>query len=143
MGSLVTKSTFVNAPVDEVRRVILDVEGYPSWQKEMEKVEIVSRDDHGRPSEVRFEISTMGQKADYTLVFSYPEENTIESHLTRGETIVKQDQLYRLTVENDGTELNYSLDISIKWEVPDFMLSAIINKGIKNNLTGIKSQAEG
>lgn len=143
MSGTVTKSTVVKSPPEKVRQVILDVESYPAWQKEMQKVVILTKDDDGRPETARFDISTMGQKATYTLAFSYPDENQIETHLTEGDMITKQDQLYRLSPAPGGcTEIDYSLDISIKWQVPDFMLNAIINKGIKNNLGGIKAQAE-
>jgi ribosome-associated toxin RatA of RatAB toxin-antitoxin module len=142
MSGTISKSTFVKAPVDRVRQVILDVEAYPSWQREMQKVVVLSKDDQDRPGTARFDISAMGQKATYTLAFTYPDEHTIESHLTEGDMITTQDQVYRLAEGAGGTELTYSLDILIKWTVPDFMLNAIINKGIKNNLTGIKEQAE-
>lgn len=60
----------------------------------------------------------MGQKAAYTLAFSYPAEHTIETRLTEGDMITKQDQLYRLTPGDGGTELDYSLDIQIKCRCP-------------------------
>jgi ribosome-associated toxin RatA of RatAB toxin-antitoxin module len=142
MTSKISKSTLVNAPVEKIMRVILDVEAYPSWQKEMERVVVLSEDGQGRPETAKFDISAMGQKACYTLAFSYPEQHTIETHLTEGDMITQQDQVYRLTPADGGTEVDYSLDIMIKWQVPDFMLNAIINKGIKNSLTGIKAQAE-
>lgn len=142
MSSTVSKSTFVKAPAERIMQVILDVEAYPSWQKEMEQVVVLSTDTQGRPETARFNVSSMGQKAAYTLAFSYPQEHTVETHLTEGDMMTKQDQLYRLTPADGGTEVDYSLDISIKWQVPDFMLNAIINKGIKNSLAGIKAQAE-
>jgi ribosome-associated toxin RatA of RatAB toxin-antitoxin module len=143
MSGTVTKSTIVQSTPEKVRQVILDVEAYPGWQREMESVAILTKDQHGRPESVKFDVSAMGQKAGYTLTFSYPDENTIESHLTDGDLITKQDQRYRLTaIPGGGTEIDYSLDITIKWQVPDFMINAIINKGIKTNLGGIKAQAE-
>lgn len=143
MSGTVTKSIIVNSSPKKVREVILDVENYPSWQKEMQEVTILDRDDQGRPETVKFDVSVMGQKASYTLAFSYPDENTVETHLTKGDMITKQDQLYRITPASGGnTELDYSLDILIKWQVPDFMINSIINKGIKGNLGGIKEQAE-
>jgi ribosome-associated toxin RatA of RatAB toxin-antitoxin module len=143
MSGAVTKSIIVNSSPEKVREVILDVENYPAWQKEMQQVVILGEDDKARPETVKFDISAMGQKASYTLVFSYPDENTIQTRLTDGDMITKQDQLYRLNAAaGGGTELDYTLDIMIKWQVPEFMINAIINKGIKGNLGGIKEQAE-
>jgi carbon monoxide dehydrogenase subunit G len=142
MSSSITESTTIKAPIETVQSVILDVEAYPIWQKEMQKVEILEKDDQGRPATVKFDVSAMGQKAGYTLAFSYPDSSTITSTLTEGDMIVKQEQTYQLVQYGAGTKLIYSLDIAIKWTVPDFMLKSIINKGIKGNLSGIKSQSE-
>lgn len=142
MSSTITKSATVDASPETVAGVILDVEAYPKWQREMKTVTAVTKDDEGRPVTVNFAISTMGQAATYTLEFSYPQPNVIVSRLTEGDMITKQDQTYTLTAVGEKTELEYSLDIAIKWQVPPFMLNAIINKGIKSNLTGIKSVAE-
>ncbi|MFF3570077.1 SRPBCC family protein [Nocardia jiangxiensis] len=143
MSNSIAESTTIKATAEKVRSAILDVEAYPTWQKEMLKVEIVDKDALGRPATVKFDISAMGQKASYTLVYSYPDETTIETHLTEGDTIVKQDQTYGITSVAAGVELNYQLDMAVKWSVPDFMLKAIINKGIKGTLTGIKTRSEG
>lgn len=142
MSSSITESTTIKAPIEAVQSVILDVEAYPTWQKEMQKVEILEKDDQGRPATVKFDVSAMGQKAGYTLAFSYPDSSTITSTLTEGDMIVKQEQTYQLVQDGAGTKLIYTLDIAIKWTVPDFMLKSIINKGIKGNLSGIKSQSE-
>ncbi|MFV9453497.1 SRPBCC family protein [Rhodococcus sp. NM-2] len=142
MSSSITESTTIQAPIETVQSVILDVEAYPIWQKEMQKVEILEKDDQGRPATVKFDVSAMGQKAGYTLAFSYPDSSTITSTLTEGDMIVKQEQTYQLVQDGAGTKLIYSLDIAIKWTVPDFMLKSIINKGIKGNLSGIKTQSE-
>lgn len=142
MSSKVTKTEVVSAPPEKVAAVILDVEGYPNWQREMKKVSVLSKDDTGRPLTATFAISAMGQAAEYTVAFDYPAPNVIATHLTEGDMIVKQEQTYTL-VEADGkTRLEYSLDMAVKWPVPDFMISAIINKGIKGNLSGIKTVAE-
>ncbi|WP_067678817.1 SRPBCC family protein [Nocardia miyunensis] len=142
MSNSIAESTTIKATAEKVKSTILDVEAYPTWQKEMLKVEIVDKDALGRPATVKFDISAMGQKASYTLVYSYPDETTIKTHLTEGDTIVRQDQTYGITTGAAGVELNYQLDMAVKWSVPDFMLKAIINKGIKGTLTGIKTRSE-
>lgn len=141
MSDKVTSVEIAASP-DAVRAAILDLEGYPAWQREMKKVTVVGRDDEGRPRTVAFDIAVAGQTASYTLEFSYPEPNVITSTLTEGSLITKQDQTYTLTEVAGGTQLDYSLDIDIKWPVPDFMLAAIINKGVKTNVGGIKKTAE-
>lgn len=142
MSGTMSKTEVVSAPAEKVRSVILDVEAYPNWQREMKKVVLLSKDEEGRPLTAKFDISTMGQAATYTLEFGYPRPNVIVSHLTEGDMMTMQEQTYTLNEVGEKTELEYSLDILIKWQVPPFMLDAIIKKGVKSNLSGIKRVAE-
>jgi ribosome-associated toxin RatA of RatAB toxin-antitoxin module len=142
MGDKVSTTSVISASPEAVRAAILDLEGYPQWQREMKKVTVVAKDDNGRPKTVTFDIAVAGQTAAYTLEYTYPADNAISSRLTEGSLITKQDQDYVLTEVPGGTQLDYSLDIDIKWSVPDFMLKAIINKGVKTNVNGIKKTAE-
>jgi ribosome-associated toxin RatA of RatAB toxin-antitoxin module len=142
MSNKVTSTSVISATPDQVRAAILNLEGYPAWQREMKSVVIKERDDQGRPMTVVFDVAVAGQSAGYTLEFSYPADNVIASTLTEGNLITKQDQTYTLTEVGGGTQLEYSLDIAVKWEIPDFMLNAIIKKGVKTNTGGIKKNAE-
>jgi hypothetical protein len=142
MSNQVTSTSTINANPDKVRAAILDLEGYPAWQREMKSVVIKERDGEGRPKTVVFDVAVAGQSAGYTLEFSYPADNVISSTLTEGSLITKQDQTYTLTEVSGGTEMVYTLDIAVKWDIPDFMLNAIIKKGVKTNTSGVKKNAE-
>jgi ribosome-associated toxin RatA of RatAB toxin-antitoxin module len=142
LSESVTSTSVISARPEAVRAAILDLEGYPEWQREMKKVVVTEKDDEGRPKTAVFDIAVAGQAASYTLEYTYPAENAIRSRLTEGSLITKQDQDYVLTEVPGGTQLEYSLDIEIKWSVPDFMLKAIVNKGVKTNVSGIKKTAE-
>ena len=142
MSESITSTSVITASPEAVRAAILDLEGYPLWQREMKKVVVTEKDDEGRPKTVVFDIAVAGQSASYTHDFTYPAENAIRSRLTAGSLITKQDQDYVLTEVAGGTQLEYTLDIEIKWPVPEFMLTAIINKGVKTNVGGIKKTAE-
>jgi len=142
MSNQLTVTETIKATPDDVRAAILDLEGYPQWQREMKTVVITDKDEQGRPKTATFDIAVAGQAATYTLEYSYPDADTIESRLAEGSLITKQDQTYRLTDRDGATELRYSLDMAVKWEIPDFMLNAIIKKGVKTNVNGIKKNAE-
>jgi ribosome-associated toxin RatA of RatAB toxin-antitoxin module len=142
MSNQVTTTTLIKAPGDKVRAAILDLEGYPAWQREMKSVVVKERDEQGRPSVVVFDVAVAGQSAGYTLQYSYPSDDVISSTLTEGSLITKQDQTYTLTPVAEGTQLDYALDMAVKWDIPDFMLNAIIKKGVKTNTNGIKKNAE-
>lgn len=142
MSTTVTKSSFVEAPPEKVSAIILDLDSYPSWQKEVQKVDIVSTDDEGRPLEAKFSMSSMGQHANYTLAYSYADNLTVATRLTDGDLITKLDQLYELLEVDGGTEVRYSLDMDVKWQVPEFIIKSIVSKGVRTNLEGIKSRGE-
>lgn len=142
MSNAVTSTTLISASPERVRAAILDLENYPSWQREMKTVTVKETDEQGRPRTVVFEVAVAGQAASYTLEYSYPSDNVIVSTLTEGSLITKQDQTYTLTPVAEGTKMDYALDIDVKWDVPGFMLNAIIKKGVKTATGGVKKNAE-
>jgi hypothetical protein len=142
MSNTVTSTSVIKASPDRVRAAILDIEGYPAWQREMKSVVVKERDAEGRPKTVVFDVAVAGQSAGYTLEYSYPAENVIKSTLSEGSLITKQDQSYTLTEVDGGTQMEYDLDIAVKWDIPDFMLNAIIKKGVKTTTGGVKKNAE-
>lgn len=142
MSNLVTKSVLVEAPPEKILEVILDLDSYPSWQNEVQNIEILSTDEKGRPLDANFSISSMGQKANYTLTYSYPDSMTVVTRLAEGDLLTKLDQRYELSQGGSGTGVRYSLDMKVKWQVPEFIIKSIISKGVRTNLDGIKSRSE-
>ncbi|MCW2722949.1 SRPBCC family protein [Pseudonocardia sp.] len=139
--SAISKSISVNAPEDQILGIILNVEDYPSWQKEVQKVEVLEKDDQGRPKQATMHVSAMGQAGYYTVEYSYPDGN-VEYHLLDGDMMTKNDASFTLAGNGGTTEVTVAMDLAIKWALPEFMVNQLILKGVKDMLKSIKTKAE-
>lgn len=139
----VTKSAAVSAPPEKILAVIRDVENYPSWQKEVQKVELLESDDQGRPTLVKIFFSTMGMGGDYTLRYSYPDPHKLEYSLAEGEMMTKHEASYTLVPREGGaTDVQFSLEMAIKLPMPAFMINQMTQKGVRDMLAGLRTRVE-
>ncbi len=139
----VSKSLAVSAPAETILAIVLDVEAYPEWQKEVQKAVIEERDDQGRPARATMSVSAMGQEASYTVVYDYPNDKTVQYHLVEGDTMTKNDATFAVSDGQDGaSELTVEMDLALTWNLPEFMITQVTLKGVKDMLRGIKKQAE-
>ncbi|MCW2718659.1 SRPBCC family protein [Pseudonocardia sp.] len=144
MAQAVTKSGVINTGPDAIRAVLLDVPGYPNWQNECRKAELLTSDDQGRPATARMSISAMGQAAEYVVEYLYPDEQTIGWKLVEGDLITQNDATFVVQDKGDGTSaIDVELQIDVKFNLPDFMINTMMAKGAKDFIRGLKRLAEG
>ncbi len=61
--------TTVAAPIEACFRVGIDLEAYPEWVDEIDAVEVLDRDEQGRPVRARFEAAGIGRRSVYVLAY--------------------------------------------------------------------------
>jgi hypothetical protein len=141
--SVITKSVSISASQEKVLGILLDVEGHPSWQKEVQKVEALERDEQGRPRLTRTYVSAMGQRATYTVSYTYPGEGQFEYHLVAGDVMTKNDfSCTVVSLDPGSSEVTVSQGIDISWPLPGFMIDQLALKGVKDMLKNLKAIAE-
>jgi ribosome-associated toxin RatA of RatAB toxin-antitoxin module len=142
MGEI-TKSVTVAAPSDRILEILLAVEDHPSWQKEVSDVEVLERDERGRPAKTKVHISAMGQTGWYVVQYSYPDSNRFEYKLVDGDMMTKNDAAYEVKPREDGaSEVEISMAMDLKWSLPQFMIDQVTLKGVKDMLKNLKGKAE-
>ena len=52
MSDISTSTVTVDAPVDQVVAVLSDLPSYPSWSTSIKSVNVISKDDQGRATQV-------------------------------------------------------------------------------------------
>jgi hypothetical protein len=140
---VISKSAVVSAPSEKILGILLDVESHPSWQKEVQKVEVLESDDQGRPKQTRVSISAMGQNGSYSVRYDYPEPGKFEYRLVEGDMMTKNNASFTLvSCDGGNTEVFIAMDMNVKWALPEFMIDQLTLKGVKDMLKGLKSKAE-
>jgi uncharacterized membrane protein len=143
MAETATETTTIAAPLDTVWAVVTDVERYPDWAKDVKAVEVLRRDDEGRPVEVEFRAAALGRSTRYTLGYDYSRSpGAMSWSLVDGDIMRRVDGAYQFTVTTDGsTEVRYDLVIELAAPMPGFVKRRAEVR-ILNTLRELKARVE-
>jgi ribosome-associated toxin RatA of RatAB toxin-antitoxin module len=143
MAETATETTIIAAPPETVWAVVTDVERYPEWAKDVKDVEVLGRDEQGRPLEVEFRAAALGRSTRYVLSYDYSHAPAaISWHLVRGDIMERVDGAYAFAGTNDGgTEVRYDLTIELAVPMPGFVKRRAEVR-ILNTLRELKSRVE-
>ena len=111
-----TSSTIVvdSAPA-AVMAVIADLEAYPEWAGSVRSVEVLSRDEAGRPREARFVLDAGVVKDTYTLAYSWDGDTSVSWSLVEAQMLTAMEGSYRLRADDSsGTTVEYVLTLDLK-----------------------------
>jgi ribosome-associated toxin RatA of RatAB toxin-antitoxin module len=78
-------SADIDAPIEEVWDVVVDIETAPEWQAGFEDVEVLERDDEGRVLVAETESDAKVKTVKNRLRFSYEEPNLVEWRQEKGD----------------------------------------------------------
>src|SRR5690625_4827687 len=90
MAAQTTSSTEIAASPTTVLEVITDLEGYPAWTASVREVDVLCRDEQGRPAQARFVLDAGPIKDSYVLAYSYPPD-TVQWTLVEASLITALD----------------------------------------------------
>lgn len=115
----------IDASVDEVYSVLLDLEAYPSWLSTIKKVDILEKDGQGRPSKVTLTIDAGMMKDKPTLEYDWSSApTTISFSLDDADLLTAMDGVYTLkALDSDTTEVTYQLTTAVSMPIPQMMLT--------------------
>jgi ribosome-associated toxin RatA of RatAB toxin-antitoxin module len=142
MSEAVSDSIVINATPRAVMDVIVDVESYPDWQKDIREVEVLERDERGRPSRARFVVDARLLTAIYTLAYTYSEDG-MRWELVSSEQLRQLDGGYRVVATGDeATTATYELVADPTISVPAFMRRRAAEHIVRSALDGLKQRVE-
>jgi uncharacterized membrane protein len=136
----------IDASIDDVFEIAADIEGAPKWQGSLRKVEVLERDDEGRPLIVQTENDAKVKSVKSRLRFSYDKPHRIEWVQEKGDTKSVRGWWDLENLGSQGTRATYALEVDpgrmlgmllkgpIEGQVRDFLLG--------NAAAGLKEEAE-
>lgn len=143
MGESAKDEIVIGRPPTDVMAVILDLEAYPQWADGVSKVEVLSRDDQGRPVDARMFIDAKVFELDYVLRYVHESPTRITWTLTEGSQLTRLDGSYDLTPVEEGTHVTYSLEVDLQLPLPGFMRKRGAKVIMATGLKGLRAQVEG
>ncbi len=142
MGQRASDTVTIDRPAADVMAVIIDLEKYPEWAEGIEKVEIVSRDEAGRPLQAKYWVDAKVFQLTYTLEYQYVSDEHLTWHLTEGDQISQLDGVYRLNESEGSTRVDYQLEADLSLPLPGFMKKRGAKVIMETGLRGLKKRVE-
>jgi uncharacterized membrane protein len=146
MSDHATETIEIAAPVERVFEVLLDLDAYPGWARDLKGVTVDARDDQGRSREVTFRAAAMGRSTSYTLRYSYEDEpHRMSWELVRGDITRRIEGSYLLEPvpgNPDRTNVTYDLVVDLIVPLPGFVKRRAEAKIIHNALRELRAHVE-
>lgn len=91
---------------------VADVERWPEWASDLERVEILSRDDDGRPGRVRMVADLFGKEFDATVDFQHDRApGELRFTLVEARKLASLEGSFRFEPAADGTLVGYRFQL--------------------------------
>jgi ribosome-associated toxin RatA of RatAB toxin-antitoxin module len=119
-------------------------EDYPSWAQDIKKVQVIRRDDSGRPTEVTYRAGAFGRTTSYTLRYDYSLAPTSLSWIQIvGDITSKLDGSYTFeSLDFDQTEVTYELSVELAVPIPGFVKRRAEGRIVHAALRDLKDRVE-
>lgn len=122
-----SREVVIEAPPEDVLKVLFDIESLPEWSSVHKKIEVLSRDEEGHPRRSKQVVKLVGvsdeQELEYTVHDDGVSWTLIEAKQQRA-----QDGRYTLTPDGDSTRVRFELSVDLVMPVPGFL----VKKGTKS-----------
>lgn len=145
MADISSHSTQIQAPIEQVREILFNLEGYPSWSSAIKTVEVLERDSSSRPTKLTLKVEAGVLKDRPTLVYDWskaPDE--ISFSLEEADLMTQMDGKYEIKDNgDDSVTVTYSLTTALTMPVPDLMRRKVEKTTIEQSLSELKQKLEG
>jgi ribosome-associated toxin RatA of RatAB toxin-antitoxin module len=116
-----SRDIVIEATPDEIMDILVDLESLTEWSSAHQKVEVLERDDEGRPSKSRQVVKVVGvsdeQLLDYTV-----HDDGVSWTLVSSKQQRAQNGRYTLTPDGDATKVHFELTVDPLVPLPDFLI---------------------
>ena len=145
MADISSHSTQIQAPIEQVREILFNLEGYPSWSSAIKTVEVLERDSSSRPTKLKLKVEAGVLKDRPTLVYDWSKApNEISFSLEEADLMTQMDGKYEIKDDgDDSVTVTYSLTTALSMPVPDLMRRKVEKTTIEQSLSELKQKLEG
>ena len=116
----------IEASPDEIMNVLVDLESLTEWSSAHQKVEVLERDDEGRPTKSRQVVKIVGVSDEQVLDYTVRDDG-VSWTLVSSKQQRAQEGRYTLTPNGDKTDVRFELTVDPVVPLPAFL----IKKGAK------------
>jgi Polyketide cyclase / dehydrase and lipid transport len=134
-----TREVLIEATPDKIMQVLFDLESLTEWSSAHKKVEILERDDQGRPSKSRQVVKIVGVSDEQVLAYSVHADG-VSWKLVSGKQQRAQQARYTLTPEGDSTRVRFELTVDLLMPLPGFLIKKGANGLMETATEGLRQR---
>ncbi len=128
-----TREVVIEATPEEIMDVLCDLESLTEWSPAHQKVEVLERDDQGRPTKSRQVVKIVGVSDEQVLDYSVNDDG-VSWTLVKAKQQRAQQGRYTLTPDGDGTKVRFELTVDPLVPLPGFLIKKSA-KGLMDTAT--------
>jgi uncharacterized membrane protein len=134
----------IDAPIEQVQKLLFELEKYPEWSTQIKSSEALDRDDQGRVTKVKMSIDAGMMKDRLTLDYDWSQAPIkLSFSLEDADLLTGMDGIYTITsIDDDTTEVTYELEVSLSMPIPAMMRQKAEKATIDAALAQLKSHLE-
>lgn len=122
-----SRETVIDATPEEILDVLFDLESLTEWSSAHQQVEILERDDDGRPKRSRQVVKIVGVSDEQVLDYSVHDDG-VSWTLVSSKQQKAQEGRYTLTPDGERTRVRFELTVDPVVPLPGFL----VKKGAKS-----------
>ncbi|HME76068.1 MAG TPA: SRPBCC family protein [Mycobacterium sp.] len=134
-----TREVLIEATPEKIMQVLFDLESLTEWSSAHKKVEILERDDQGRPSKSRQVVKIVGVSDEQVLAYSVHDDG-VSWKLVSGKQQRAQQARYTLTPEGDSTRVRFELTVDLLMPLPGFLIKKGANGLMETATEGLRQR---
>jgi hypothetical protein len=116
-----SREVLIEATPDEIMAVLLDLESLTQWSSAHKKVEVLERDEQGRPSKSRQLVKIVGVSDEQVLAYSVHDDG-VRWKLVSARQQRAQQARYTLAPEGNSTRVCFELTVDPLVPLPGFLI---------------------
>ena len=116
-----SRDVVIEATPDTIMDVLFDLESLTEWSPFHKKVEILERDEQGRPTKSRQAVRIVGVSDEQVLDYSVHDDGVGWTLVSAKQQRAQQGR-YTLTPQGDSTRVHFELTVEPSVPIPGFLL---------------------
>ena len=144
MRDLSTSTISIDAPLENVRAILFDLGGYPTWSTAIKSAEVKQSDDQGRATSVKVSIDAGMMKDRVLLNYDWSQApERLEFSLEEADLLTAMNGAYiTKAIDADTTSVTYELGVEVSMPIPAMMRTKAEKATIDQALAQLKAHAE-
>lgn len=134
-----TREIVIEATPEEILDVIADLDSVTEWSEPHQSVEVLERDEDGRPTKVKMKVKAAGITDEQVLAYTWS-ENLVSWTLVSSGQQRSQDASYTLTPEADKTKVTFQISVDPVVPLPGFVLKRAVKGTIDTGTKGLRDR---